>query len=154
MGFLDRKGKEMKEKMVVVGAVVVVVAVVLAGWYVMFVHFGKGPAFPFMPTANAAEYMTSVSETSETEPLMALTDNEETAMEIAEQYGITFVSFQNGVATFYTDEDVNQVIERGEKNGYPPVYINLKKELYDSQISETELDPSMIDQYSEMESNK
>lgn len=140
--------------MVVAGTIFIVVAIVLAGWYVMFVHFGKGPVFPFLPTANAAEYTASADEISAAEPLMALTDNEETAMEIAGQYGITFVSFQNGVATFYTDENINQVIERGEKNGYPPVYINQKKELYGSQISETELDPSMIEPYFEAESNK
>lgn len=142
------KGKEMKKKMIAIGVVAVAVVAFFAGWYVMFVHFGRGPAFPFLPTASAAEYVVSASDASETEPLMALVDNEETAMEIAEQYGITFVSFQDGVATFYTEEDINQVLERGEKNGYPPVYINQKRELYDSQISGP--DPSMIGEYSDL----
>lgn len=142
----------MNKKMIAIGVVVIAVVAFFAGWYVMFVHFGRGPAFPFLPTASVAEYVVPVSDASETEPLMTLVDNEETAMGIAEQYGITFVSFQDGVATFYTDEDINEVLERGEKNGYPPVYINQKRELYDSQISE--LDPSKIGEYSGVEIKK
>lgn len=142
----------MNKKMIVIGVAVIAVVAFFAGWYVMFVHFGRGPVFPFLPTASAAEYVVPASDASETEPLMALVDNEETAMEIAEQYGITFVSFQDGVATFYTDEDINQVLERGEKNGYPSVYINQKRELYDSQMSEP--DPAMIGEYSEVEIKK
>lgn len=137
-----------RQVMTIIIGIVVIVVLVLVGWYVVFVHFGKGPVFPFLPTASAAEYVVPASDASETEPLMALVDNEETAMEIAEQYGITFVSFQDGVATFYTDEDINQVLERGEKNGYPPVYINQKRELYDSQMSGP--DPAMIGEYSDV----
>ncbi len=37
---------------------------------------------------------------SETEPLMALVETEEAAKAIAAQYGITFVSFQAGMATY------------------------------------------------------
>lgn len=118
----------------------------------MFVHFGKGPAFPFLPTASAEEYLVPVDDVSEKESLMALTDSEETAREIAEQYGITFVFFENGVAIFDTDEDTAQVIERGEKNGYPSLYVNQKRELYDAQISE--VNPTIIGEYYEIEDNK
>ena len=147
------RGDLMKKRMLtmMIGAVGVIV-VALAGWYVMFVHFGKGPAFPFLPMASAAAYVVPASEAAGTESLMALIDSEETAMEMAEQYGITFVSFEDGVATFHTDEDITQVIEKGEKNGYPPLYIDQKRELYDSQISEP--DPSMIGEYSELEIKK
>lgn len=138
--------------MTIIIGIIVIVVLVLVGWYVMFVHFGKGPAFPFLPTASAEEYLVPVDDVSEKESLMALTDSEETAREIADQYGITFVFFENGVAIFDTDEDTAQVIERGEKNGYPPLYVNQKRELYDAQISE--VNPTIIGEYYEMEDNK
>lgn len=122
----------MKNRMLMIVIIVVAIVVLVMGaWYVLFMHFGIGPVFPFadvktieieMPTGNP----------SAAEPLMTLTDSEESARVIAEQYGITFVSFQEGVATYYTDEDPNQVISRGEENGYPTLYINYPRELFDS----------------------
>lgn len=121
----------MKKRMLtIIIGIVVIVALILVGWYVMFVHFNVGPAFPFLKV-DAVEYLRTSGETSEAEPLIALTNSEETAKEIAEQYGITFVAFEKGVATFYTDEDLNQVIKRGEENGYPALYINYARELSD-----------------------
>lgn len=121
----------MKKRMLAVVIIIVaVVALILAVWYVLFCCFGIGPAFPFM-NVTVIELEQSSGEMSETEPLMALAETEEEAKNIAQQYGIFFVSFQNGVATYYTDEDPYQVIARGEENGYPVVYINYKRELFD-----------------------
>lgn len=126
-----QKGNWMKKK--VLKLVIVVPAVILlllVGWYVLFSYFGIGPAFPYM-NAIVIESHISSEKVSETEPLLALTENEEAAREIAEQYGITFVTYQNGVATYYTDEDPNEVIIRGEENGYPTLYINYQRNLSD-----------------------
>ena len=41
--------------------------------------------------------------------LMAETKTEEDAREIAEQYGIEFVSFENGIALYHTEEDPFEV---------------------------------------------
>lgn len=140
--------------MSIIIGIVAIVVLILVGWYVMFVYFGKGPAFPFLK-ADAVQYLASTGSESEIEPLMALTDSEETAREIAEQYGITFVSFENGLATFDTDEDIAQVIERGEKNGYPSLYVNQKREPYDQQMSEiSEVDPALIGEYHEIEADR
>lgn len=115
--------------MIVVGTVVIAVVVVLAGWYVMFVHFGKGPAFPFMPMSEldmeGAEAMKLADD-----PLMATVDTEEEARDIAELYGITLVSFEYGVAVYQTEEDPIQVITRGQENDYPQLSLNLTRELY------------------------
>ncbi|MBD5489703.1 MAG: hypothetical protein HDR13_13090 [Lachnospiraceae bacterium] len=122
----------MKKKMLTVVIVIIaVIVLVFVGWYVMFVHFGRGPAFPFLQT-KVVEFELAPGDISKTEPLMALTESEEEAKAIAEQYGITFVSFQSGVATYYTDEDPWQVIDRGVENGYQALYLNQSRQLYDS----------------------
>ncbi len=56
--------------------------------------------------------------------LMAVVESEEEAMEIAEKYMIEFVSFQNGMALFQTEEDPYAVIRRGEENDYPSLSVN------------------------------
>ncbi len=53
------------------------------------------------------------------EELLCLAADEKEAQAIADQYGIKLVNFNNGVATFTTDEDVQAVIQRGIDNGYP-----------------------------------
>lgn len=122
----------MKSRMRTVVIVIIIIAIlVLAGWYVLYMYWGIGPMFPFMQ-GKVIEMEMPSGEVSEAEPLMALTEDEETAKSIAEQYGITFVSFQEGVATYHTDEDLWEVIDRGEANGYPPLYINRARTLYDS----------------------
>ncbi|MBD5518425.1 MAG: hypothetical protein HDR07_08020 [Lachnospiraceae bacterium] len=121
----------MKKRMLtmMIGAVGVIV-VALAGWYVMFVHFGKGPAFPFVKV-----YAADIVDFEQTEiadnPLMALTETEEEAQGIAEQYGIDLVSFENGLALYQTNEDPFEVIARGEKNGYTKLSINFIRSAYD-----------------------
>ncbi|MDE7247013.1 MAG: hypothetical protein K2N43_03920 [Lachnospiraceae bacterium] len=113
----------MKKKMVVVGKVVVVVAVVLVGWYVMFVHFGKGPAFPFLPVKKIEMDVQPEGILAE-QQLMAMVETEEDAKEIAEQYEIAFVSFSDGIALYRTDEDPAEVIARGQEQGYTQLYLN------------------------------
>ena len=74
------------------------------------------------------------SQTEETagavEPqLMALTDTKKAAEEIAGQYGITLVSWQDGLALFFTEEDPEAVVRRGVKNGWPELSVNYQREL-------------------------
>lgn len=56
--------------------------------------------------------------------LFTLVETEEEALEIAELYGIKLIKVSNGVATFHTDEDPDEVIRRGEENGWPLIEIN------------------------------
>lgn len=66
-----------------------------------------------------------VSETCLSEQLFSLdVTSEEEAKELAKQYGIEFVSYGLGVATFSTTEDPQEVIDRGAKEGYTPLYLN------------------------------
>lgn len=69
------------------------------------------------------------AETLEGAELYCLADNKEKAEEIASLYGIELVSCEWGVAVFHTEEDPLSVIKRGEKNGFPAVSLNTKKEL-------------------------
>lgn len=100
-----------------------IILVFFAGWYFMFCHLGIGPAFPFLP-AKEAELEGFSKESLGEEQLMSLTETEEEAKAIAQQYGITLVSFSDGVATYETEEDPNEVIARGQENGYPQIYLN------------------------------
>ena len=61
---------------------------------------------------------------SQEEPLMATVDSEEAVKELAELYGITLVEFRGKIASFYTVEDLRQVIQRGEEYGWTPLEIN------------------------------
>lgn len=112
----------------IIGAMAMVV-LFFAGWYVMFVHFGRGPTFPFLLTAEIGEV--SAMQTAEN-PLMAMVDTEEEAEEIAELYGITLVSCENGVAVYQTEEDPMQVITRGQENDYPQLSLNFKRKLHNN----------------------
>ena len=89
------------------------------------------PAAITQPTAPASS-APETSETGETaEPqLMALTDTEKAAEEIAGQYGITLVSWQDGLALFFTEEDPEAVVRRGVKNGWPELSVNYQRELF------------------------
>lgn len=122
----------MKRKMLtVIGVIAAVVIIVLAGWYVAFCKFGLGPVFPFVKTIEL-ENIQPMPEIAEN-PLMAQTDSEEQARETAELYGITFVSYENGIALFWTDEDIYEVIARGQKKGYPQLSVNYTRELHDTE---------------------
>lgn len=62
--------------------------------------------------------------------LMAALNSEAEAIALAQQYGITFVDFGDGVATFTpadgnTDTaSLNAIIKKGEDNGWTPIFIN------------------------------
>lgn len=65
-----------------------------------------------------------------TNELVALTDTEETAKEIADLYDIELKSFAAGVAVYTTDKDPYDVIQMGIDNGYPTLSINRRLELH------------------------
>lgn len=117
--------------MMVIGIIMIVAAVIfMAGWYYLFSHLGIGPVFPFMPVQeisleNAQEMLDFQENMLAEQQLIALVETEEEARSIAEQYGIEFVSFSEGVAEYKTDENPNDVIARGESNGFPPLYLNM-----------------------------
>ncbi len=122
----------MRKKMLMIGIVVVVIIVfVFGGWYIAFTRFGVGPAFPFLAVKKLDESQVEMLEVAENQ-LMALVDTEEQAKEIAAQYGIEFVSFENGLALYHTEEDPFEVITRGQENGYPQISVNFVRSGYDT----------------------
>lgn len=116
----------MKKVVKLVLLCVAVVVLLLGGWYVAFVHWGIGPAFPFLPEVSMnTEYAEPIDIGNLSEnPLMALAETQQEAEQIAEQYGIELVSFADGVAVYCTQEDPQTVIDRGQENGYFPLYLN------------------------------
>lgn len=64
--------------------------------------------------------------------LMSEAETEEEAKKIAEQYGIEFISFENGLALYHTEDDPFEVIARGQENGFPQLSINFTRTGYDT----------------------
>ena len=62
-------------------------------------------------------------------PLFTLADTAEEAQKIAGDYGIELVEFSYGVASFYTDKDLKELIEWGRQQGLKPLDINYISEL-------------------------
>ncbi len=119
---------------------VVVCALIMAVGYTLFMHFGIGPALPFMQyeeiDAGEGEQVMIAED-----QLMALADTEEMAREIADQYGIELRSFANGIAVYRTEEDLFEVMERGRANGYAELSINFIRTLDEEQpLSEQQPD--------------
>lgn len=56
--------------------------------------------------------------------LMCLADSEDEAKKAAEGYGITFVSFEQGVAVFETTDDFKTVLARGEGKDLPQISVD------------------------------
>ena len=113
-----------------------VIIVILAGWYVMFVHFGRGLAFPFLKTVEMGEDQMQSIQIAEN-PLLANADTQKEAEEIAEQYGITLVSYENGIAVYQTEEDPYDVIARGQENGYHELSVNYIRRVEEDVLEET-----------------
>ena len=117
----------MKRRTLIIAiGIVGIIVLVIVGWYVMFVHFGRGPAFPFLKVQK-------MNVESANQVLMAEAETEADAQEIAEQYGIEFVSFENGLALYHTEEDPFEVVARGQENGYPQLSVNFVKSGYDTE---------------------
>ncbi len=61
---------------------------------------------------------------SKEEPLFALVKTQDAAEKIASDYGIELVVFSSGVATYYTDKDLSELIRWGKEQGFAPLEIN------------------------------
>lgn len=122
----------MKRRMrTVVFLVVAFIVLMFTGWYIIFMYFGIGPAFPFIKVQQI-ELESMKPAMIADNSLMAAAETEEEAKEIAEQYEIEFVSFENGIALYHTKESPFEVIARGQENGYTQLSINFVRAGYDA----------------------
>ena len=114
----------MKKKMLTAAVIFITLFLfITAGWYLMYIYLGWGAMPPFMKVRRVEQ--DPINEVmAEDASLMAVVESEEEAMEIVEKYMIEFVSFQNRMALFQTEEDPYAVIRRGEENDYPPLSVN------------------------------
>jgi len=62
--------------------------------------------------------------------LLCQAENQAQAREIAALYGIELVDWHDGLATFRTEEDPREVIQRGEEQGWPSLSLNQSLKLH------------------------
>jgi len=63
-------------------------------------------------------------EIAEGKELLCLAETRQEAEKTAEVYAIELVEFRNGVAVFHTEENPQEVIDRGIKNGWQELSLN------------------------------
>lgn len=73
---------------------------------------------------EVAQPVDLVGNTAKGEELWAMVSSGEEAMEIAELYDIELVLYEQGVATYHTEEDPKAVVQRGRENGWPLIAVN------------------------------
>ena len=81
-------------------------------------------AFHLFGCAKPAEAPSIQAEAVKGKELYCLAETQEEAEEIASSYDITLVSFGDGVATFTTDRNLQEVIRYGRENNLAPISIN------------------------------
>lgn len=86
--------------------------------------------------ADSAGTISSDMESEESPQLTALADSLEEAQEIADLYGIELDSYAYGVASYFTDKDISELINMGMEQGYPTLAPNNKLELHTDQSTE------------------
>lgn len=67
-------------------------------------------------------------------PLFAFADTMEEAEKIAELYDIEFIGFSDGVATYHTDKNLSEIVEKSNEDNNPKLYLNYKRNMH---ITET-----------------
>ena len=80
------------------------------------------PAVSAAPPEDAPE--DDLEPVAEGQELLCLAKSRGEAESIAKTYGITLVSFSDGVAVFHTEEDPRAVIRRGKENGWTELSLN------------------------------
>ena len=114
---------------------------IIAAALIFTVGCGAGESIPVENTEQEETEMPDVDfystnipskplEYSEEEPLFALAETQDVAEKIASDYGIELVSFSSGVATYYTDKDLSELIRWGKEQGFAPLEINYTSHLY------------------------
>jgi hypothetical protein len=79
---------------------------------------------PHAPTLTpAATAQPPEQEDSMNANLMAWADDQTQAEQIAALYNISLVFYSDHIATFYTEQDLNEIIELGKANGWTELSI-------------------------------
>ena len=85
-----------------------------------------GCSWPVVQPSKGSNYEGEVAAGQE---LTCLCQSREEALAIAEQYEIELVTFEAGVAVFTTQRSWREVVEQGEKAGWPELSPNYTMEL-------------------------
>ena len=64
---------------------------------------------------------------------MTTVDTREEAEKIGELYGITLAKYDNKIAVYDTDKDPYEVIEMGQEQGWPRLFINYNHTLMEEE---------------------
>lgn len=85
----------------------------------------KGRETPFLPFGSGTDRRTPEPGSDYVRgELLAYTETEEQARELATLYGIDLRSWGNGLALFTTLRDVKTVVREGKANGWPELSLN------------------------------
>jgi len=91
---------------------------------------GRAEKTPAVSGAASASSGAPAGEVEKGAELMASAADQGAAQALAEQYGITLVSYSDGVAVFHTDEDPQAVSDRGRAKGWPELSLNRKNKAF------------------------
>ena len=108
----------MKQMAIGIIAMIIVVAVIIAG-VVVYKNTGRVK----LSKEQTVEEL-QMEETDGEAGLMATPGTLEEAEKIAELYGITLISYENKVAVYLTDKDIQELIRMGKEKGYPTIDVN------------------------------
>ncbi|MGN1315098.1 MAG: hypothetical protein ACI4VG_08840 [Lachnospiraceae bacterium] len=108
----------MKQMAIGIIAMIIVVAVIIAG-VVIYKNTGRVK----LSQEQTVEEL-QMEETDGEAGLMATPETLEEAEKIAELYGITLISYENKVAVYLTDKDIQELIRMGKEKGYPTIDVN------------------------------
>lgn len=86
---------------------------------------------PSAVVEHSDESISIQSEYAEGEELFCLVATREDAQKIADMYGITLVTFDQGVATYHAEGNPTDIIAMGAEKGYPPLEQNSIVTAYD-----------------------
>ena len=117
----------MKKKIIILAVILILLVLIIVVLYLLSTKSGVGLPFHSTNTYELGADSTvkvDINELTTGRELIGLFESEQEAKNVADLYGITFVSFDTGVAVFSTDENPYDVIERGQENGYPPLATN------------------------------
>lgn len=114
----------MKKKMIIGISVVFALVFVISG-IIVAINYSRREVI------ELKSYQDSVEEGRDNQTLISFTESREEAEELAQLYGITLQSYGQGVAVYETGEEPQEVISRGEKLGYPKLYLNMTMKALD-----------------------
>lgn len=122
----------MNRKTVVVILASVAIVVVAVSVAAILINHGKASAKEeYLQDASELKEFGAATDTGIIR-LTCLTDSQQEAEQIAQSYGIEFVSFEYGVAVFISDKPYHELIAYGEENNLKQLSIDYEQTIFNN----------------------